>query len=186
EEYDRVRSTREQNSQRVAQLQADLKTGHLGARTDQIAAAEADVQAREASLRQAQWTLDQKRQSAPQDAEVFDTLYRTGEWVAAGRAVVAPLAPENVKVRAFGAEAEVGTIQPGQPAKVFVDGVAEPFVGRVSFISPRAEYTPPVIYSRESRSKLVFMVELVFDRETAPKLHPGQPVDVVFERAEQR
>jgi HlyD family secretion protein len=180
EEFDRIASTRDQNSQRVVQLEADLQTARLGARTDQIAAAKADVKAREAALTQAQWNLDQKRQSAPQDAEVFDTLYRTGEWVAAGRPVVAMLPPENIKVRCFVPETEVGAIQPGETANVIVDGVAEPFAGRVSFISPRAEYTPPVIYSRESRSKLVFMAELVFDRETAAKLHPGQPVDVIF------
>jgi HlyD family secretion protein len=61
-----------------------------------------------------------------------------------------------------------------------VDGVREPFRGRVSFISPRAEFTPPVIYSRENRAKLVFLVEAVFDPETAARLHPGQPVDVRF------
>jgi HlyD family secretion protein len=184
EEFERVRSTRDQNSQRVAQLQADLKTARLGARDDQIAAAEATVQAREAALTQAQWSLDQKRQSAPQDAEVFDTLFQEGEWVGAGKPVVALLPPENVKVRCFVPETEVSVIRKGESAKVIVDGMAEPFAGRVSFISPRAEYTPPVIYSRESRSKLVFMVELVFDRETAAKLHPGQPVDVVFEGGE--
>jgi HlyD family secretion protein len=48
----------------------------------------------------------------------------------------------------------------------------------VSFISPQAEYTPPVIYSRESREKLVFMIEIVFDADVGAKLHPGQPVDV--------
>jgi HlyD family secretion protein len=61
-----------------------------------------------------------------------------------------------------------------------VDGTPAPLAGKVSFISPRAEFTPPVIYSRESRSKLVFAIEIRFDRETAAKLHPGQPVDVEF------
>jgi len=64
--------------------------------------------------------------------------------------------------------------------RVFVDGVAEPFVGKVSFISPQAEYTPPVIYSQESRTKLVFMIEATFDPAVAAQLHPGQPVDVEF------
>jgi HlyD family secretion protein len=65
--------------------------------------------------------------------------------------------------------------------RVTVDGVRDPFVGKVSYISPRAEYTPPVIYSRESRAKLVFMVEAVFDPVDAAKLHPGQPVDAQFD-----
>ncbi len=60
---------------------------------------------------------------------------------------------------------------------------ARPFMGKVSYISPRAEYTPPVIYSQESRDKLVFMVEVVFDPQRAGNLNPGQPVDVRFESA---
>jgi HlyD family secretion protein len=145
-----------------------------------VAAAEANVRALQASLAQAEWNLSQKRQSALQDGVIFDTLYQKGEWVAAGHPVVALLPPGNVKVRAFVPEARVGTIQPGASARVSVDGVGAPFSGKVSFISPRAEYTPPVIYSRESRDKLVFMVELRFDAEPAAKLHPGQPVDVDF------
>ncbi len=83
-------------------------------------------------------------------------------------------------MRAFVPEKRVGLIHPGDTARVTVDGVSEPFVGKVSYISPQAEYTPPVIYSRESREKLVFLVEAVFDPATAAKLHPGQPVDVEF------
>ncbi len=85
-------------------------------------------------------------------------------------------------MRAFVPQARVSTIHPGDRVSVRVDGVSEPFVGKVSFISPQAEYTPPVIYSQESRDKLVFMIEAVFDPTTAAKLHPGQPVDVQFDR----
>ena len=138
------------------------------------------VRALEAALAKADWDLAQKRQSAMQPGLVFDTLYRTGEWVAAGRPVVALLPPENIKVRAFVPETRVGSIHPGDRVRVLVDGVSEPFVGKVSFISPQAEYTPPVIYSQESRGKLVFMIELRFDAATSARLHPGQPVDVQF------
>jgi HlyD family secretion protein len=62
-----------------------------------------------------------------------------------------------------------------------VDGVREPFAGKVSYIAPHAEYTPPVIYSQESRAKLMFMIEAVFDAKTAVNLRPGQPVDVQFD-----
>jgi HlyD family secretion protein len=179
-EFDRARTTRDQDRQRVTQLQADLQTARLGARADQIEAAEANVRALEASLAKATWDLDEKHQSAPQAGLIFDTLFREGEWVPAGRPVVAILPPQNIKVRAFVPEPRVGAISAGQRATVSVDGVGEPFVGKVSFISPRAEFTPPVIYSRESRAKLVFMVEVVFEPETAARLHPGQPVDVDF------
>lgn len=177
-DLDRARAARDQNRQRVAQLEAELTTAQLGARSDQIAAAEANVHALEAALAKAKWDLSQKRQAAPQAGIVFDTLYRKGEWVPAGRPVVSLLPPQNIKVRAFVPQTRIGAIHLGDPVRVSVDGVAEPFVGTVSFISPQAEYTPPVIYSQESRDKLVFMIEATFDPDTAVNLHPGQPVDV--------
>ena len=155
--------------------------GNEAAAASQIAAIEASVHAQEAALAHADWTLSQKTQSSPVAGLVYDTLYQQGEWVAAGRPAVSLLPPENVKVRAFVPEDRVSGLKYGQPVRVFVDGIGEPYAGKVSFISPRAEYTPPVIYSRESRGKLVFMVESVFDAETAAKLHPGQPLDVEFE-----
>ena len=178
QDFDRARSTRDQDRQRVSQLEADLQTARLGARSDQIAGAEANVRALEATLTNAEWCLSQKHQRAPQAGLVFDTLFREGEWVAAGRPVVALLPPQNIKVRAFVPEAQVGAVHTGDAVRVVVDGVERPFLGRVSFISPKAEFTPPVIYSRESRSKLVFMLEVRFDPDVAAQLHPGQPVDV--------
>jgi HlyD family secretion protein len=164
----------------VAQLEAEIEVNRLASRDDQITAQAALIRGQEAALVRADWDLAQKRQAAPADALVFDTIYHRGEWVPAGRPVVSLLPPERVKVRAFVAEGAVGNIHTGDPVTVSVDGVAQPFSGKVSFISPQAEYTPPVIYSEESRSKLVFMVETVFDPATAAKLHPGQPVDVHF------
>jgi HlyD family secretion protein len=131
-------------------------------------------------LDQTNWNFDQKKQAAPQSGLVYDTLFRQGEWVPAGKPAVVLLPPQNIKVRAFVPETRVGSIQHGDPVQVTIDGVKDPFVGKVSYISPRAEYTPPVIYSRESRAKLVFMVESVFDPQVAANLHPGQPVDVEF------
>ena len=177
-EVDRARAARDQDQQRVAQLQADLNTALLGSRTDQVIAAEAEVRAREAALAKAEWEFGQKRQQAPKSGLVFDTLYREGEWVPAGRPVVVVLPPENIKVRAFVPETRVGAIHPGDEVLVGVDGVQKPFAGKVSYIAPRAEYTPPVIYSQESRDKLVFMIEVVFDPQSAVDLNPGQPVDV--------
>jgi HlyD family secretion protein len=180
DEVDRAHSTLDQDGKRITQMEATLQTAQLGSRTKQIAAAAAVLQSQEAALAQADWNLSQKRQSSPSTGLVYDLMYQQGEWVAAGKPIVALLPPENIKVRAFVSEEKVGAIQPGGRVSVFVDGVGEPYVGKVSYISPQAEYTPPVIYSQSSRKKLVFMVEARFDAATAAKLHPGQPVDVEF------
>src|SRR5262245_3706111 len=165
EDLERARSAYDQDRQRVSQLEADLRTAQLGARPDQIAAAEASMRAAEAALARAEWDLAQKRQSAPQGGVVFDTRFRPGEWVAAGRPIVMLLPPANVKVRAFVPQTQIGTVRLDQTVRVSVDGVDDRLLGKVSFISPQAEFTPPVIYSRESRAKLVFRIEIVFDPE---------------------
>jgi HlyD family secretion protein len=131
-------------------------------------------------LTQTDWSFEQKKQAAPKPGLVYDTLFRQGEWIPAGKPVVVLLPPQNIKVRAFVPETRIGSIHYGDAVQVTVDGVKDPFLGKVSYISPRAEYTPPVIYSRESRAKLVFMVESVFDPDVSANLHPGQPVDVEF------
>jgi HlyD family secretion protein len=174
-------AAREQDRQRVAQLEAELKTAHLPAREDQIEAARASVKALEAVVARTEYDLAQTRPRAPASGLVFDTIYREGEWIAAGRPVVALLPPANVKVRAFVPEMRIGGVQVGDEASVTVDGLPAAVTGKVSFVSPRAEFTPPVIYSQESRAKLVFMIEIVFDPDTAARLHPGQPVSVRLE-----
>ena len=179
-EVDRARSARNQNQQRVSQLEADLNTALLGSRTDQVTAAEAEVRAKEAALAKAEWDLAQKRQVAPKTGFVFDTLYREGEWVPAGRPVVVLLPPDHIKVRVFVSQLRLGAIRLGDSVQVMVDGVQGFLPGRVSYISPKAEYTPPMLYSQGSRDKLVFLVEVLFDQAATVNLHPGQPVDVQF------
>jgi len=76
QDLDRARSTRDQDRERVQRLEADLETAHLGSRTDQVLAAEANVRAQDAAVAKAEWDLSQKSQAAPQTGLVFDTLYR--------------------------------------------------------------------------------------------------------------
>ena len=101
EELDQARAQNTASQAQVNQLTADLATAKLGGRDDAIRAAQAAVEAQRAALDKARWAFDQKRQSAPADAAVHDTLYRSGEFVAAGNPVVVLLPPENLKVRFF-------------------------------------------------------------------------------------
>jgi len=181
EERDRARTTFRLDQAAVAELEAQLQTARLGARRDQVAAARAEAEASRARLEQARWALEQKSQSAPAAALVFDTLYEEGEFVPAAFPVVTLLSPGNLKVRFFVPERLVGTLRPGQPVTVDWDGAVHPLTATISFISPQAEYTPPVIFSRETRAKLVFMVEAWPEPEQAERLHPGQPVEVRLE-----
>lgn len=179
EEMDKARTEYELKTHQVREAAANLTTASLGARTDEVAAAQAEVEAAKGRVEQAAWTLNQKTQAAPATALVFDTLFSQGEWVPAGRPVAVLLPPEGLKVRFFVPEKAVGALKVGQEAQVSFDGGKDPVPVRLSYISQQAEYTPPVLFSSDSRAKLVFLVEaLPATPEAAKALHPGQPVDI--------
>jgi len=176
-QLDDARAQRDRDQNRLAEIDAQLEVARMPAREDEIRAAEAAVTAAQAALAQAEWRLGQKSGMAPQAGLVVDTLYRPGEMVAAGQPIVQLLPPANVKIRFFVPEREVGRIAIGQTVRVSCDGCGAPVAATVRFVSPQAEFTPPVIYSREERARLVFMVE-ARPNERAETLHVGQPVDV--------
>lgn len=178
EELDQARAQRDADQAQVKQLAADLETARLGGREDAIRAAQAAVASQTAALDKAKWSFDQKQQFAPTNAFVQDTLYRQGEWVAAGASVVELLPPANIKVRFFVPETALAQIKTGQTVEVSFDGAAKKYSATVNYISTQAEFTPPVLYNRENRAKLVFMIEAKFSPTDAADLRPGQPVDV--------
>lgn len=182
EELDRAQKEAESSAAAVSKLSAELKTAGLGARPYEILAARAEVEAAAERLAQAKWRVAQKTQEAPTGGYVFDTFYVAGEFVPAGYPVLSILPPGNIKVRFFVPETVVGIVAVGQKVSITFDGAGKIYRGEISYISPQAEYTPPVIYSRETRAKLVFMVEAGIAPEQAAALHPGQPVEVRLER----
>ena len=177
---DEARAARDRDRNRVAELQADLATVRAGARPDEIRAAEAEAAAARQVLAQADWRLRQRTVAATVSGTVVDTLFVRGEWVPAGAPVVSVLPPANVKVRFFIPEPKLGSVKVGQKVRLACDGCAGPLDAAITFIAPQAEFTPPVIYSKDNRAKLVFLVEAKPAVGDAPKLHPGQPVDVTL------
>ena len=177
-DYDHARLTYEANVKTVEQVISELDTAHLGARNDLIQAAQAAVLAAEAAKRRADWAIDQKIKTTPATALVYDTLYRAGEFVAAGMPVLTLLPPENLKIRFYVTEETFGRLKPGDKLAVKLGEKSEPIAATLSYFSPQPEYTPPILFNRDNRSKLVFMCEALFDHAPAGSLHPGQPVDI--------
>lgn len=177
ERLDQARATFDRDRARVSELTAQISVARLPARDDEIAAAEAAVDLAWASLAQVEWRRDQRRLFAPADALVIDTIYERGEHVPAGQPVVSLLPPENIKLRFFVPQVALATLAVGDELAVRCDSCAPKARARVSFIAPQAEFTPPVIYSRETRAKLVFMIEARPLDGLA--LNPGQPIEIV-------
>ena len=179
-ELDGAQTQRDAHAAAVASLAADLETARLGARDDEVRAAEAEAAAAGAALARARWSLEQKRQAATVGGFVHDTFYDPGEFVPAGAPVLAILPPGNLKARFFLPQAVLPAATPGATVEVHLDGLPAPLRATLVYVATQAEFTPPVIFSRETRQKLVFRAEARFDPTNAVALRPGQPVDVRF------
>jgi len=133
----------------------------------------------EANLRQSSWSLRQKTLYAPKAALVYDTYFLPGEWVPAGQPVVSLLSPQDIKIIFFVSEKMLGQLSLNQKISLSCDGCQKYYPAKITFISPTAEYTPPIIYSDERRDKLVYRIEAYPDNPLF--FHPGMPVKVSIE-----
>jgi HlyD family secretion protein len=177
-DYDHARLTYEANQKTVEQATSDLVTARLGARSDLVQAAQAEVYAADAAKKRADWSVNQKIKFSPTNALVYDTLYRPGEFVAAGMPVVTLLPPENLKIRFFVTESAFGKLKPGDKLSVVLSDKSPAIKATLNYFAPQPEYTPPILFNRDNRAKLVYMCEAHFDQVPDSTLHPGQPVDI--------
>lgn len=155
---------------------------HDATAQDALDEAQANYSKQLAYLKQAQalltklnWTIEQKVGLAPTEAMVFDTYYRNGELVAKGQPVVSLLAPNDIHAVAYVPEGLLGRLNVGGKLSLSCDSCQQPATVTIDYISPKAEYTPPVIYSRSNNHKLIYRIEAKPDKPS-PHLHPGQPV----------
>lgn len=172
---DQARAARDTAAANVRAIEREKTVATLGARHDAVVAAEAQVEQAKAALMEAQSRLDQVSPKAPANARVQDVFFQTGEWTAPNQPVVALVPDDRVRLRFFVPEREFSKYRVGEAVHFSCDGCTG---GRavINYISPSPEFTPPVIYSRNTRDRMVFMVEARPDNPRA--LNPGQPIDV--------
>lgn len=176
-------SQAESRSAAARVLSAQAKLAHLRepiGRAHEITAQRASFESARARLAQAEWRLGERHAVAPLAGRVAETYARPGETLAAGAPVVSLLAPENMFVRFFVPEPALAGLALGTSVAIACDFCPPGMRAAVSYVSPSAEYTPPVIYSDATRDKLVWQIEARADPHgpAAAVLKPGQPVTV--------
>jgi len=178
-EYEKAVSDLQQKKSAVDEIKKRIAANALPARQDRYDAQAARVAMAQASLEKNRWILSNTQRTALTRGRVADIYYRPGEWVPAGNPVIALLPPGNIKVRFFISVAQLAHIKYGQRIEI-INANVPTFAARVIYISPAAEYTPPIIYSNERREKMTFLVEAQPEDSqfAAEKLPPGLPVEV--------
>lgn len=165
----------------VSELERSLKVAQIGDRSDRIDAQKAKTAQIQALITQTTWKLREKARKSPSEALVFDTLYREGEYIPTGGIVVRLLPPQNRKIRFFVPQNVSEKLAVNQNVNIVSRSDGKKLIAHITYISTEAEYTPPIIYSNETKDKLIYMIEAYPSREDAPLLHPGQPVEVSLE-----
>jgi HlyD family secretion protein len=176
-DFDTAETTLKTAVAQVEQAEANLAVGKLPARPEEIKAAENQVAQANASLDQARWRLAKRVITAPAAGRINDIIRNPGD-VAGPQAPVISMLPDGaVKLTLYLPERAISSVKVGTMLDVHCDGCKPGLQARVSYVSPDPEFTPPVIYSLETRQKLVYLIEAkaVGDKT---RLQPGQIVDV--------
>ena len=178
-EYDQAQTQLDVAKAMVGQANANLAVARLPARPETINAAENQVKQAQATLDQAKWRLSKRTLMAPSAGRIDDIIRNPGDLAGPSAPILSMLPDGAVKLRLYLPEASFSQVSVGSELVVHCDGCKPDLKARVSYVSPDPEFTPPVIYSLETRQKLVFLVEARPDGDASP-LQPGQIVDVAL------
>lgn len=159
---------------------AKLDALQAGTRSENIAAAQAQVAQAQAARDAVQAQLGKMSLTAPADGIVNERFLHLGEMAAPGSAVFHIANFDLVTLTVYVPENQIGKAHVGAPASVKVDSFPQrTFPGKVTFISPQAEFTPKNIATSDQRSTLVFAVKIAIEN-LDHALKAGMPADAVI------
>lgn len=155
-----------QQAMEVARLEVDVQRAAL-------------LEAR-SSLAEQQRYLEEMTVRAPTAGTVLVRTIERGEWVQPGSPLFTMVDLDQLYLKIYVREPDIGKIAHDRPARVYVDAFPQRFFpARVSKIASEAEFTPKNVETREERVKLVFAVELALGENPGGMLKPGMPADAV-------
>ena len=149
------------------------------ARPEEIQAAEARLAQARAGAELLAKTISDCTITAPAGGIVTHKAVEAGELVMPGATVVTLADLDSVYVMIYVTELEIGRIKLGDGVEVRIDAFPErAFPGKITYISPQAEFTPKNVQTKEDRVKLVFGVKVEIENKDG-LLKPGLPADAV-------
>jgi len=179
-ELDAARAARDAAAAAVREGEERLQLTKIGPRPDAVKQAQARLEAAGAARSLADTRLSQSVLAAPQSGTVLAKHAEPGELLAAGSPVITVGRLDEVWVRAFVPETQLGRIKLGQKATVTSDTwKGRSYQGTVSFIASEAEFTPRNVQTEAERVKLVYRIKVTIPNPKQ-ELKPGMPVDLVI------
>lgn len=168
---------RDRAAAQLAEARQALSLAGAGARTEDIAAAEAHLRAAEAGRRGVRTDLTDTRLVARSAGTVVTRAREPGAIVQPGETVLTLSIDRPLRVRAYVGEPDLSRIAPGMKVEVTADGNPTSYAGTIGYISPRAEFTPKSVETEDLRTDLVYRLRIIVDNPDGA-LRQGQPVTV--------
>lgn len=183
-DLDAARSGRDASAAVVRETEERLKLLRIGPRPNAVRQARARSEAAGSALTLAETRLSQSVLYAPQAGVVLAKHAEPGEMLAPGAPVITVGKLDEVWLRGYIPESELGRVKVGQPARVTTDTwPGRVYDGRISFISSEAEFTPKNVQTEKERVKLVYRIKITLPNPKM-ELKPGMPADAVIETNE--
>ncbi len=178
QDVDQARNVAEVAKARAEEKRATLRLVEIGARNEDIAGAEAQLDAAEAQLSLLKHQIDLATLRVPTDAVVRSRLREPGDMATPQQPIFALAITHPKWIRVYIHEPNLGKIHPGMKGQVFTDSHPnQPITGTVGYISSVAEFTPKGVQTEELRTSLVYEVRVIVE-DSSNVLRLGQPVTV--------
>ena len=180
-DYEATRALLEAARAKVRQADQQYTLVRIGPRKEDIDQARARFEQAQQALALAQTQLGYATLTAPTSGVILSKNIEPLEYVAPGTSVVTLANLDQVWLRAYLEESDLGRVKVGQKASITTDTYpGKRYEGRVSFISSEAEFTPKSVQTRKERSRLVYRIKIDI-RNLAMELKPGMPADAEIE-----
>lgn len=173
-ELDNAETRRDNRQARLEEARHQLTLLLNGSRGEDIAEAEAQVEAREAALAAERHRLAELQVKAPRDGLLETLPWETGERVSAGTGIAILLVDDAPHARVYVPEPYRRKVSVGTRLRVFIDGREAPMTGEVRWIDHEAAFTTYYALNREERSRLMYLAEIRLP-ESAADLPAGLP-----------
>jgi len=168
---------RDQAKARLEEARQTYSKLRVGARPEQIAAGEAQLESALAARNSIRTDLDDTRLEAPLDGTIITRAEEPGAIVQPTQTVLTLSIDRPLRVRAYVAESDLSRVAPGMKVEVTADGNAKTYHGQIGYISPQAEFTPKTVQTSDLRTDLVYRMRIIVS-DPDDALRQGQPVTV--------
>jgi len=164
----------------VAMAQARLAALQAGPTKEEVAVAQAEVARAEAALGTLEVQLEKLTLRSPISGLVTGRTVQVGEMAVPGASLMTVANLDEVTLKVYIPEDEIGRVKVGQAVEVSVDSFpGRVFEGRVSYIASQAEFTPKNVQTQKERVNMVFAVKVKVPNPNH-ELKPGMPADAVI------